>query len=62
MLHDMSKLEDIKALRERTGAGVVDAKKALDEVGGDMDKAIELLRKQGAAKALKNRTARRARA
>jgi len=35
---------DVKALRERTGAGMMDCKKALTEAGGDADKAIELLR------------------
>ena len=35
---------DVKALRERTGAGMMDCKKALTESGGDVDKAIELLR------------------
>src|SRR6201997_5010900 len=40
--------KDVKALRERTGAGMMDCKKALAEAGGDMDKAIEILRvKQG---------------
>ena len=40
--------KDVKALRERTGAGMMDCKKALTEAGGDMDKAIEILRlKQG---------------
>ncbi len=39
---------DVKALRDRTGAGMMDCKKALTESGGDVDKAIELLRvKQG---------------
>ena len=39
---------DVKALRERTGAGMMDCKRALTEAGGDADKAIELLRlKQG---------------
>jgi elongation factor Ts len=46
-------LELVKQLREKTGAGVVDAKKALDESGGDMDKALDILRKRGQAKALK---------
>lgn len=41
----------VKELREKTGAGVVDAKKALDEAAGDMDKALEILRKRGQAKA-----------
>jgi len=40
--------QDVKALRERTGAGMMDCKKALEEAGGDVDKAIEILRvKQG---------------
>jgi elongation factor Ts len=38
------KAADVKALRERTGAGMMDCKAALQETGGDMDKAIELLR------------------
>ncbi len=46
-------LENIKKLREETGAGVVDVKKALDEAKGDMDGARDLLRKRGQAKALK---------
>jgi elongation factor Ts len=44
---------DVKALRERTGAGMMDCKKALQEAGGDMDKAIELLRVRGQAQAAK---------
>ncbi len=43
----------IKDLRERTGAGMSDCKKALVEVGGDMDKAIDYLRAKGLAKAAK---------
>jgi elongation factor Ts len=40
--------KDVKALRERTGAGMMDCKKALTEAGGDVEKAIEILRlKQG---------------
>ena len=40
--------KDVKALRERTGAGMMDCKKALTEARGDLDKAIEILRlKQG---------------
>jgi elongation factor Ts len=46
-------MEEIKLLRERTGAGMVDCKKALEEAGGDIDKAIEILRKKGIAKAAK---------
>jgi elongation factor Ts len=40
-------------LRQRTGAGMMDCKKALDETGGDMDAAVEYLRKKGIAKAEK---------
>lgn len=43
----------VAELRARTGAGMGDCKKALEEAGGDMDKAIEVLRKTGAAKAAK---------
>jgi elongation factor Ts len=43
----------IKDLRERTGAGMADCKKALIEVGGDVDKAIDYLRAKGLAKAAK---------
>ena len=43
----------VKELREKSGAGVMDAKKALVETDGDMDKAIELLREKGMAKAAK---------
>ncbi len=49
----MSTLEQIKALREVTGAGVVDVKKALDEAQGDEKKAIEILRKKGQSQAVK---------
>ncbi len=45
--------QDVKELRERTGAGMMDCKGALQETGGDMDKAIELLRVKGQAKAAK---------
>lgn len=43
----------VKELRERTQAGFLDCKKALDEANGDMDKAVELLRAKGLAKANK---------
>ncbi len=43
----------IKDLRERTGAGMADCKKALTEVSGDVDKAIDYLRAKGLAKAAK---------
>jgi elongation factor Ts len=45
--------QDVKALRERTGAGIMDAKSALQESGGDIDKAIEILRVKGQASAAK---------
>ena len=45
--------KDVGALRERTGAGMMDCKKALEENGGDVDKAVEYLRKKGIAKAEK---------
>ena len=44
---------DVKALRERTGAGMMDCKKALTESGGDADKAIEWLRVKGLSGAAK---------
>ena len=43
----------VKELREMTGAGMMDCKKALSETNGDMDAAIEFLRKNGEAKAVK---------
>lgn len=43
----------VKELRERTGAGMMDCKKALEEAGGNMDAAIEAMRKSGVAKAAK---------
>ncbi len=46
-------METIKKLREMTGAGMVDCKKALDEAAGDLEKAVEILRKKGIAKAAK---------
>jgi elongation factor Ts len=45
--------QDVKSLRERTGAGIMDAKAALQESGGDIDKAIEVLRVKGQASAAK---------
>lgn len=44
---------DVKTLREKTGAGMLDCKKALDETKGDIDKAIDYLREKGIAKAQK---------
>ena len=49
----MATTELVKQLRERTGAGMLDCKKAIDENGGDIDKAIESLRKKGLAAAAK---------
>lgn len=43
----------VKELREKTGAGMMDCKRALTEAGGDMEKAVEQLRKQGLATAAK---------
>src|SRR6478736_1040657 len=48
---------DVKKLRELTGAGMMDCKKALDEADGDFDQAVEILRVKGAAKAA-NRAAK----
>jgi elongation factor Ts len=47
------KAADVKALRERTGAGMMDCKNALAEADGDMDRAIEILRVKGQAQAAK---------
>jgi elongation factor Ts len=46
-------MDEIKKLREKTGAGVMDAKKALEESGGDMKKAETWIAKKGLAKAEK---------
>ncbi len=43
----------VKSLRDRTGAGMMDCKRALEEAGGDEERAIDLLRQKGAAKAAK---------
>lgn len=43
----------VKKLRERTGAGMMDCKKALEKSEGDMDKAVDILREQGVASAAK---------
>ncbi|MGD8362385.1 MAG: translation elongation factor Ts [Gemmatimonadota bacterium] len=45
--------KDVKALRDRTGAGMMDCKRALQETNGDMEAAIDYLRAKGAAKAAK---------
>ncbi len=44
----------VKDLREKTGAGMMDCKKALSECDGDLEKAIEVLREKGLAAAAKN--------
>ena len=51
---------EVKKLRELTGAGMMDCKKALEEADGDFDKAVELLRVKGAAKAAKRGAEREA--
>ncbi len=51
--------KDVKELRDRTGAGMMECKAALQEADGDMERAIDLLRARGAAKAAK-RSAREA--
>jgi elongation factor Ts len=48
--------QDVKALRDRTGAGMMECKRALQEADGDIEKAIEALRVSGAAKAAKRGT------
>jgi elongation factor Ts len=45
--------EDIKKLRESTGAGILDCRKALEDAGGDLNKALDFLREKGLAKAAK---------
>jgi elongation factor Ts len=52
--------KDVKKLRDMTGAGMMDAKKALTEAEGDYEKAIEILRVKGAAKAAKRGAEREA--
>ena len=49
----MYSASDVKTLREKTGAGMLDCKKALDETKGDIEKAIDYLREKGIAKASK---------
>ena len=49
----MFKASDVKELREKTGAGMLDCKKALEENNGDMEKAVDWLREKGIAKAAK---------
>ena len=45
--------DQVRQLREMTGAGMMECKKALSETGGDLDKAVDALRKSGIAKAEK---------
>lgn len=49
----MSSTEEIKALRDETGLSIMECKKALDEAGGDKDKAIAILKEKGASIAAK---------
>ena len=49
----MADMEKVKELRQRTGAGIMDCKVALQESGDDMEKAVEYLQKKGLAKAAK---------
>ena len=49
----MFKASDVKELREKTGAGMLDCKKALEATEGNMDAAIDWLREKGIAKAAK---------
>ncbi len=49
----MIKAEQVKELRERTGSGMMECKKALEDAGGDMEKAIVYLRERGMAAATK---------
>ena len=49
----MASAAEIKVLRERTGAGIVDCKKALEESNSDIEAAIDWLRSKGIAKAAK---------
>jgi elongation factor Ts len=51
MVETAIKPELVKELRERTGAGIMDCKRALEETGGDLDAAIEKLREKGVARA-----------
>jgi len=57
---DMIDAKMVYDLRNRTGAGIVDCKSALEEAGGDIEKAIEVLKKKGAIKAAKKQSERQA--
>ncbi len=52
----MSTIDKIKKLRETTAAGVMDCRKALEEAGGDFDRAVAVLQEQGIARAAKKAT------
>ena len=54
----MIEAKQVMALRQQTGAGIVDAKQALEEANGDMEKAHEILKKKGALKAAKKSSER----
>jgi len=51
----MSNIDQIKSLRDKTGVSIMQCKKALEESGGDIEKALILLRKSGAARAEKRK-------
>src|SRR6185503_15808111 len=51
--HAMIRPEDVKALREQTGAGIMDCKRALEESGGDVEKAVAWLKEKGLSTAAK---------
>ena len=53
MADTTSKPQTVKELRERTGAGFMDCKRALEETGGDLEQAVTLLRERGVAAAAK---------
>lgn len=44
---------DVQKLREMTGAGIMDCKKAIDDAGGDVDKAVSIINERGLAKAIR---------
>ena len=54
----MSDIEKVKKLREATGAGFKDCNLAIKESGGDLDKAVEILRVKGISKASKKNVKR----
>ena len=49
----MADISSITKLREQTGAGILECKSALDDVKGDLEKALEIIKKKGIAKAAK---------